>query len=46
MSPRDAFSGCDNLVIIDAGPEDALTVLMQDKRGGGDSDTIEPALDE
>jgi hypothetical protein len=44
--PRDAFPGYDDPVNIDADPEEALTTLLADEVGQGDSDTIEPVLDE
>jgi hypothetical protein len=46
MSPRDAFPGYDEPVNIDGEPEDVLKVLLGDEVGEGDSDEIEPKLDD
>ena len=46
MSPRDAFPGYDEPVNIEGEPEDVLKVLLGDEVGEGDTDTIEPVMDE
>ena len=44
--PRDAFPGYDEPVNIEGDPEDVLKVLLGDEVTVGDTDTIEPVLDE
>ena len=44
--PRDAFPGYDELVNIKGEPDDVLKVLLGDEVGDGDSDEIEPKLDD
>jgi hypothetical protein len=44
--PRDAFPGYDDAVNIEGEPEDVLKVLLGNEVGEGDTDAIEPVLDE
>jgi hypothetical protein len=44
--PREAFPGYDEPVNIEGEPEDVLKVLLGDEVGAGDSDAIEPVLDD
>ena len=44
--PRDAFPGYDDPVNLEGDFEDVVTTLMGPEVGEGDSDEIEPKLDE
>jgi len=44
--PRDAFPGYDEPVNIEGEPEDVVKVLLGDEVTTGDSNAIEPNLDE
>jgi hypothetical protein len=44
--PRDGFPGYDEPVNIEGEPEDVLKVLLGDEVGEGDSEAIEPVLDD
>lgn len=46
MSPRDAFPGYDDPVNIDGDFEDVVEKLLSPEVGEGDSDQVEPVLDE
>lgn len=46
MSPRDAFPGYDEPVNLNGEPEDVLKVLLADEVGEGDTEQVEPVLDD
>ena len=46
MSPRDAFPGYVEPDNIEGEPEDVLKGLLGDEVGEGDTETVEPVLDD
>jgi hypothetical protein len=46
MTPADPFPGRDQTVTGDGEPDDELQTLMNPEVGEGDTDAVEPLLDE